>query len=164
VVIALAVIVIAVAAGAVIVVINSNGSATTASAPQSTSGVATPGTTPTPTATPLPLTRFEPEASIADDFALFNRTAATTIAATPNPGGRDFITALSAAGFDTSQMQLTADRTSVGLVSPSILFSVKVRDSCFIGQFTPSTREYNNQTVDPISTGSCLIGGTVAVR
>ncbi|MDQ1581258.1 MAG: hypothetical protein QOD05_2033, partial [Microbacteriaceae bacterium] len=70
----------------------------------------------------------------------------------------------SAVGFDTAKMQLTADRTSVNLDAPSILFSVNVAGSCFIGQFTPSTREYNNQTVDPISTGSCLIGGTVAVK
>jgi hypothetical protein len=158
---ALAVIVLAAGAGAAIVIINNN-APTTAHAP--TPLATTSQAAPAPSASPVPLTRYDPAASVSENFALFNSTAAGTIAATSNPGGRGFIAALVAAGFDPSQMQLTADRTSVNLDAPSILFSVKVGESCFIGQFTPSTREYNNQTVAPISTGSCLIGGTVAVK
>ncbi|MCU1577559.1 MAG: hypothetical protein JWP70_2263 [Leifsonia sp.] len=158
---ALAVAVLAAGAGAAIVIINNN-APTTAHAP--TPLATRSQAAPTPSATPVPLTRYDPTASVKDNFVLFNSTAATTIAATPNPGGRSFIAALSAVGFDTAKMQLTADRTSVNLDAPSILFSVNVAGSCFIGQFTPSTREYNNQMVAPISTGSCLIGGTVAVK
>jgi hypothetical protein len=151
---------VALGAGVAVILANAAGSSTATSPATQT---ATPRATP-PTATPAPLTRYDPTASMTDNFALFNRTATTTIAATPNPGGRTFIAALAAVGFDEARMQLTADRTSVGLDAPSILFSVQVARSCFIGQFTPSTREYSNQMADPISTGSCLIGGTVPVQ
>jgi hypothetical protein len=157
--------VVAVGAGAAIILLNTNGSSTgNATATHRAADQAVPTSTPMPAATPVPLTRFDPTAPTAENFALFNSTAAATIAAMPNPGGRSFIAALAAVGFDTSQMQLTADRTSANLDAPSILFSTKVAGRCFIGQFTPSTREYDNQTVDPISTGSCLIGGTVPVQ
>ena len=155
--IAIAVGVAAVGAGAAVTIINN--------AP---AGVHSPTTraqpSPTPTANRVALTRFTPTAPVEENFALFNSTATTTIAATPNPGGNNFVAALAAVGFDTSQMQLTADRTSANLVAPSILFSVKVDGSCLIGQFTPSTRAYDSQTVQPISTGACLIGGTAPIH
>ena len=156
--IAIAVGVAAVGAGAAVTIINNNAPA----------GVHSPTTrakpSPAPTPTRVALTRFAPTAPVEENFALFNSTATTTIAATPNPGGNNFVAALVAVGFDKSQMQLTADRTSANLVAPSILFSVKVGGSCFIGQFTPSTRAYDSQTVQPISTGACLIGGTAPIH
>jgi len=114
---------------------------------------------PAPSAPPsnAPLTAFDASAPLQKNVDLFNRTAAA-VAASGNPVGADFTNALAAVGFDKSQMQITADRTTINAVAPAIVFAVKVDGKCLLGQYAPDSHEFDHQVVAPISTGSCLIG------
>lgn len=116
---------------------------------------------PTAAPTDAPISAFDASAPLQKNVDLFNRTAAA-VAASGSPVGADFTNALAAVGFDKSQMQITADRTTINAVAPAIVFAVKVHDKCLLGQYAPATHEYDHQVVDPISTGSCLIGDVSA--
>lgn len=129
-------------------------------APAPTSSVAPAPRAPiAPSAPPsdAPLSVFDASAPLQKNVDLFNRTAAR-VAASGNPVGADFTNALAAVGFDKSQMQITADRTTINAVAPAIVFAVKVHGECLLGQYAPDSHEYDHQVVAPISTGSCLIG------
>ena len=72
--------------------------------------------------------------------------------------GRSIIDNLVAAGFRKQDMEVTPDTTSIGEAADSIIFSVRVKGECLLGQFTGA--EYIG-TIGPIlATGGCLIGTT----
>jgi hypothetical protein len=119
--------------------------------------------TATAAPTDAAIRRFDASAPLPENVDLFNRTAAD-VAGSGSPTGVDFTNALAAVGFDKSQMQITADRTTIDAVAPAIVFAAKVDSKCLLGQYTPSSHEYEHQVVDPISTGSCLIGEVSAPR
>jgi hypothetical protein len=96
------------------------------------------------------------------EFTMFNRTAETVISAKPEASGSDFIAALRAAGF--TDLEVTADQTSVGLAAPSIVFAARHGNDCYLGQFTPDGHSYASQKNTPLSTGTCLIGTTAPTR
>lgn len=73
------------------------------------------------------------------------------------PGGMDFIRALEAAGWDRSVLQVTADRTSVGLRVPAVQFAAEDGGSCLIGQYGDAGLQVLR--ADPVD-GACLIGET----
>ena len=92
--------------------------------------------------------------------ALDRRLNRATLAAKPAAQGRDFIDALVAAGFNKADMQLTVDTTTIGLKANSIQFSVKLGDTCLIGQNGADAGGYNSMVTPVLSTGACLIGQT----
>jgi hypothetical protein len=86
--------------------------------------------------------------------AVNRRTARRTDA-----GGRDFVDALVAAGYPRGDLQVTEDRTTIGLPVPSVQFSVLWRGVCLVGQHGPRSGGYRGLVVEPID-GRCLIGRT----
>ena len=82
------------------------------------------------------------------------------VAANSGRRGRDFIDALSAAGFDKSQMQVTADRTTVDLQADSVQFSVLLQGECLVGQYGPASGGYHGAVRPALGTGACLVGET----
>lgn len=132
------------------------------------------GTTPTaaPTATPTASPTAKPTASAPPAIALvpggtaqqnlpyFDQVNRATLAAKPDAQGRDFIDALVAAGFSKADMQVTVDTTTIGLKANSIQFSVKLGDTCLIGQNGADAGGYNSMVTPVLSTGACLIGQT----
>jgi hypothetical protein len=118
----------------------------------------------TPTATPTPVATFDPNGSAKDNRAFFDQVNQKTLAANPSATGMDFINGLVAAGFKKSDMQVTADKTSINLQPGSIQFSVKMGGDCLIGQFGPDSGGYQSMLAAPISTGTCLIGNTVPIN
>lgn len=77
------------------------------------------------------------------------------------PKGSKIIAALVDVGYDKSDMELTADKTAIGLDADSIEFSVKVDDQCLIGQF--GSFGYRSVVMGVLATDTCLVGETKPV-
>ncbi|MEO8907458.1 MAG: hypothetical protein ABI310_05205 [Microbacteriaceae bacterium] len=120
--------------------------------------------TSTPTATPTPDPTLRAELNAADNQAFFDFVNQKTLAAHPQPVGRDFIDALVAAGFTKADMQVTADKTTISLTPGSIQFSVRFNGQCLIGQYGPDGVGYHSEVTDLVSTGNCLIGDTSPIN
>lgn len=121
---------------------------------------ASPTPTPTPTATGTPAPELVPGGTAQENLPFFNKVNQATLAANPGAQGRDFIDALVAAGFTKADMQVTVDTTTIGLKANSIQFSVKMGDTCLIGQNGADAGGYNSEVTPVLSTGACLIGQT----
>lgn len=128
----------------------------------SPSDTATLAPSPTPSAMPSAPT-LEPKGSAAQNLPYFDYVNQRVLASNPSPVGMDFINALAAAGFDKADMQVTADKTTVGLTPGSIQFSVRFRGECLIGQNGAGSDGYHSQVAPLLSTGKCLIGNTVPI-
>ncbi|MET0726352.1 MAG: hypothetical protein ABWY36_08375, partial [Leifsonia sp.] len=117
-------------------------------------------TSSTPTATPVEAPVLRPLLSADENKEFFDYVAAGVIAANSSAGGRDFIDALVAGGFDRTQMQVTPDRTAVDLAADSVQWSVLFQGECLIGQYGPASGGYHGVLVAPTGQGTCLVGET----
>jgi hypothetical protein len=116
--------------------------------------------TPEAPATVEPLV-LDPAGSAADNLEYFTSVVDDFLASAPDSQGREIVDHLASVGFDKSQMELTADTTAVGLEAENIKFSVKINDSCLIGQ---SGNVGTHTIAAPIlATGTCLVGDTRAI-
>ncbi|MBM7504990.1 DUF6993 domain-containing protein [Agromyces aurantiacus] len=152
----------ALGAGAVVAL-----SACTSAAPTDPTGA--PPASPTasasagPSATPAadqPPPALRPEGSAADNLAYFDAVSRAVIADDAGAGGRAFVDALTAAGFDRAAMQVTADTTTIGDPADSIQFSVEFAGECLIGQYGPKSDGYHSAVRPALGTGGCLVGST----
>jgi hypothetical protein len=115
--------------------------------------------TPTFTAAPAPVPAYDPKGSAQENKVYFDLVNTRFFAANPSALGRPIIDNLVAAGFPKSDMQVTPDRTSIGIGADSILFAVKIGDSCLLGQWGSGT--YSSSVEAALTTaGPCLIGIT----
>jgi hypothetical protein len=103
---------------------------------------------------------LRPELSAAENLEFFDSVNRGVIAADPGPGGRAFIDALVAAGFDRAAMQVTADTTTLGEPADSIQFAVAFGPDCLVGQFGPKSDGYQSAVRPALGTGGCLVGAT----
>lgn len=130
----------------------------------SPSPTAAPEPRPTPTASAAPPTAavptLRPELSAGENLAYFDSVNLGVVAANPDAGGRDFIDALVTAGFDKSQMEVTADRTTVDLQADSVQFAVLFQGECLVGQYGPASGGYHSAVRPALGTGGCLVGQT----
>jgi hypothetical protein len=99
------------------------------------------------------------EVAAGRELAKFSRLNRWTIARNRRPDGRAFIDGLVAAGYRRAAMEVTEDRTTIGLPAPSVQFSVLWRGVCLVGQYGPESGGYHGVTVPPVD-GRCLIGKT----
>ncbi len=127
-------------------------------APVSSTPMATPSAEPPVTAAPEP--ELRPELSAEENLAYFDAVSLRVIAANASAGGRDFIDALASAGFDKSQMEVTADRTTVDLQADSVQFAVVFQGECLVGQYGPASGGFHSAVRPPLGTGGCLVGAT----
>lgn len=75
--------------------------------------------------------------------------------------GADAVAALEAGGLVRADMEVTADRTAIGLEADSISLSVRIAGECLIAQWSD---EWIETHVAPIlSSGTCLLGETVSL-
>ncbi|MCU1474873.1 hypothetical protein [Amnibacterium sp.] len=93
------------------------------------------------------------------ELADFSRVNRQTIQRNRRLDGRTFIDALVAAGFRRTAMEVTEDRTTIGLAAPSVQFSVLWRGACLLGQYGPESGGYHAMAASPVA-GKCLIGKT----
>jgi hypothetical protein len=118
------------------------------------------GAAGTPTASAPATVALVPGGTAQENLPYFDQVNKATLAAKPDATGRDFIDALVAAGFPRADMQLTVDTTTIGLKANSIQFSVKLGDTCLIGQNGADAGGYNSMVTPVLATGACLVGQT----
>ncbi len=130
------------------------------------SGSPSPSASPRPTAdsedVSAPQPALVPDGSATDNLPFFTQVLQQYAAGGGPVEGRPIVDALAAAGFDKSVMQVSFDRSKTDLVADSILVSVRVGESCLIGQLVTSDRSAVT-TVQPALTAErtiCLIGNT----
>lgn len=123
---------------------------------------ANPGVTPgaTPTAEPAPEPTLAPGLSASENLDYFDYVSRGVLRADKAAGGRAFVDALIAGGFDKTEMEVTFDRTNVDLAADSIQFSVRVNGDCLIGQNGPATDGYHSMVAGILGSGTCLVGST----
>lgn len=113
--------------------------------------------TPTPTATKPTL---DPDGSAEDNLPLFTEVMESVWEGDDRVKGRAYVDALVRAGFDKASMEVTKDRSSVGIPADSIQFSVRWSDACLVGQVGPSTKKPTAVVLPHLPTGRCLVGET----
>lgn len=123
--------------------------------PTRTTGAVTPTPSPTPTGPALVA-----DGTAADNLPLFTQVMDRVWRTDDKVKGRAYIDALDRAGFDRSAMQVTKDRTSVGLAADSIQFSVLWEGECLVGQVGPSTKTPTAVVLPELPSGGCLVGET----
>jgi len=119
--------------------------------------------TPTPAASTPAAVALVPGGTAEQNLPFFDQVNKATLAANPNAQGRDFIDALVAAGFQKSDMQVTVDTTTIGLKANSIQFSVRMGDTCLIGQNGADAGGYGSMVTPALASGNCLVGQTRAI-
>ena len=123
----------------------------------------TPSTTdsasPAPTESVDPAQALKPGGSAADNLAYFDSVAS----AVTEIDGRSYIDALTAAGFDKTQMEVTFDRTKTDLAADTIQFAVRFNGECLLGQNGPASGGYHSSVTPPLASGMCLIGATRSI-
>lgn len=107
---------------------------------------------------------FVPGGTTEQNLPVFEQTLRAAAEPDPEVSGSSVVDALVAAGFSRESMQLTADETSVGLDADSVQVSVKLGESCLIGQYGPKSGGVRAVIAAPIATGACLVGRTVPVE
>lgn len=139
-----------------------------AASPSSSSSPATPNptaaasssATPDPSASTAPVLRSGGTAN--DNKEYFDLVNNRLFAANGSADGRAIIDNLVAAGFVKKDMQVTPDKDAIGRATDSILFSVKIGDSCLLGQHGGAG--YSSVVAPALTSGgACLIGLTRSI-
>lgn len=125
----------------------------------SASGGPSASDTPAPTTPAAPL-ELRPELSASENLAFFDSVNAAVVAANAEAGGRAFIDALVAAGFDKATMEVSSDLTTEGKAADSVQFAVRFQDECLVGQYGPASGGYHGAVRPLLGTGDCLVGET----
>lgn len=129
-------------------------------APRATVPTSTASSAPSPQASAPPSApSLKPALAASENLAYFDTVAAGVLAGDPAAGGRAFIDALTTAGFDKSEMEVTFDRTAADLDADSIQFAVRFNGECLVGQTFP-TGAYHSAVTPLLGTGTCLVGAT----
>jgi hypothetical protein len=114
----------------------------------------TSSTAPTPTPTPTPEPAFDGTAS--DNQAYFDHINRELIDAGGVTGGAAFIDNLVSHGYPRENMEVTPDKTAIGIGADNIVFSIRFGDTCLLGQW--GNIGYTSLVTEVLSTGRCIIG------
>ena len=128
--------------------------------------VALAGCVPTPAPTPTaksshsaaPKPTLDLNGTAAQNKAYFDYVNKKFIDEGGDLSGRPLIDNLVKAGFPKVDMEVTPDRTTVNLAADNVSFSVRLGQSCLIGQY--GNTGYASTVQKLLSTGRCLIGTT----
>lgn len=110
--------------------------------------------TPAPDAGPI----LRPGDTAAANKQFFDAVNTAFYAAHGRSDGKSIIDNLVASGFRKQDMEVTPDTTSIGEAADSIVFSIRVKGECLVGQF--SGAGYHGIIGPILSTGGCLVGTT----
>ena len=127
----------------------------------SVSATSSTSASPRATATPAPVASFLSGGTALANNPWFDAVNTKLFAAGASANGRAIIDSLVTAGFDKAAMQVTPDKTSINGEVDSILFSVKIGDSCLLGQHGGGA--YTSAVEAALKSGLCLIGKTRSI-
>jgi ABC-type transport system substrate-binding protein len=129
----------------------------TSSSKPTAAATSSAGPTPVPTETKAPT--LSVNGSAADNKAFFDLVNTRLFTANGSANGRTIIDNLVAAGFIKKNMQVTPDLDAIGHAADSVLFSVKIGNSCLLGQHGGAG--YSSSVAPALTSGgACLIGKT----
>jgi hypothetical protein len=121
-----------------------------------------PTAKPTPTPKPSSTSDSKPTLDLNgtahQNKAYFDYVNKNFIAQGGDLSGRPIIDNLVKAGFPKVDMELTPDRTTVNLAADNISFSVRLGQTCLIGQY--GNTGYASTVQKLLSTSRCLVGTT----
>jgi hypothetical protein len=121
-----------------------------------------PAPTPTPTDSIAPTNTPNPQLRPGDTAAanqqFFDHVNSTFYAANGKSDGRTIVDNLVTAGFRKQDIEVTFDTTPTNRPVDSIVFSVRVKGECLVGQFGPNG--YVGRIEPLLGTGGCLVGHT----
>jgi hypothetical protein len=126
--------------------------------PSRTPVAAPPTSSSTPKPTPIP--KLDLSGTAQQNLAYFNKVGHALLDnnSAANTNGRALVDGFVRAGFPKKEMEITPDKTSIGLVAWNIEFSVKMNGTCLIGQ--AGNVGFQSFVAPLVSTGTCLIGLT----
>jgi hypothetical protein len=105
---------------------------------------------------------YHPSGTAAENLTYFNKVGAELFASKQGTAastqGELIVNWFVAHGFDKANMEVTPDKTSIGLAAWNIDFSVKFGKSCILGQ--AGNVGFQSAVVPILATGKCLIGQT----
>ncbi|CAN5256387.1 hypothetical protein BH11ACT4_BH11ACT4_21320 [soil metagenome] len=110
--------------------------------------------TPAPEAAPV----LRPGDTAEANKEFFDAVNTAFYAAHGKADGKSIIDNLVAAGFRKQDMEVTPDTTSIGDAVDSIVFSVRVKGKCLVGQFNGAA--YHGIVGPILANGGCLVGTT----
>jgi len=110
--------------------------------------------TPAPDAAPI----LRPGDTAAANKQFFDAVNTAFYAAHGKSDGKSIIDNLVASGFRKQDMEVTPDTTSIGEAADSIVFSIRVKGECLVGQFNGVG--YHGVIGPILATGGCLVGTT----
>ncbi len=114
----------------------------------------------TATSTPAPAA-FDPAAGAAGNADYFDAVISALFNDNTEPDGRAIIDRLVESGFPRADMEVTPDKTAVGLDADAVQFSVRLGDQCLVGQV--GTSGYSSIVAPVLGTGRCLVGVTRSI-
>jgi hypothetical protein len=138
--------------------------ATLAGCVPGTGSVATPLPTPVPSgsSTAAAIPTYDPTGTASDNLAYFNRVGndlfTSSQATAASTQGVLIVNWFVAHGFNKKNMEITPDKTSIGLAAWNIDFSVRFGKTCILGQ--AGNVGFQSSVVPVLATGKCLIGQT----
>jgi hypothetical protein len=126
--------------------------------PTHTASSASPSATATPAPTAVP--KLVVGGTAQQNLAYFNLIGHRLLDnnASANANGRTIVDYFVNAGFTKKDMEVTPDKTSIGLAAWNIEFSVKFKDECIVGQ--AGNVGFQSFVAPVVSTNTCLIGLT----
>jgi hypothetical protein len=120
----------------------------------------TPVPTPSGSAGAAAIPTYNPTGTAQDNLEYFDKVGHALLDNNPtaNAQGETIVNWFVAHGFNKSNMEVTPDKTSIGLAAWNIEFSVKFGNSCLLGQ--AGNVGFQSSVLPVLATGKCLIGQT----
>jgi hypothetical protein len=131
---------------------------------QGTGSVVTPLPTPSPggSSTAAAVPTYNPGGTASDNLAYFNKVGdelfTSSEATAASTQGELIVNWFVAHGFNKKNMEVTPDKTSIGLAAWNIDFSVRFGKTCILGQ--AGNVGFQSSVLPVLATGKCLIGLT----
>jgi hypothetical protein len=123
---------------------------------------ATPTATPSSSSTAAAIPTYDSTGTASDNLGYFNKVGdelfTSSQANTASTQGELIVNWFVAHGFNKTNMEVTPDKTSIGLAAWNIDFSVKFGKTCILGQ--AGNVGFQSSVVPILATGKCLIGQT----
>ena len=131
---------------------------------QTLPSAAPPTRVPTPTAssTNPAIPTYSANGTASDNLAYFNKVGKALFSSSQGTAastqGELIVNWFVDHGFNKSNMEVTPDKTSIGLAAWNIDFSVRFGKTCILGQ--AGNVGFQSSVVPVLATGKCLIGLT----
>jgi hypothetical protein len=121
-----------------------------------------PTVKPSSSSTASAIPTYNASGTASDNLAYFNKVGnalfSSTQASSASSQGEVIVNWFVSHGFDKNNMEVTPDKTSIGLAAWNIDFSVRFGKTCILGQ--AGNVGFQSATVPVLATGKCLIGVT----